>query len=223
MADVRKVLAEAGRTFAQEAGIKLADTPAQLYRLLVLSVLMSAPIQAKIAIAATGELVRAGFGTPRRMADASWQQRVDALGRGHYVRYDESTATALGEGARLLLDKYRGDLRKLHAQAPDARALGTMLREFPRLGPVGVDIFCREAQQVWPDLRPYFDGKARQGAERLGLPTDPDKLAKLADGDDLARLAAALVRVSRDKKLADSLRQPLPRYRPQRTRFAPQD
>lgn len=199
---MRQVLDKAGSTYAAEAGIQLADTPAPLYRLLVLSVLMSARIQAKIAVAAARELIKAGFGTPRKMEAASWQQRVDALGRGHYVRYDESTATALGEGARLLLDKYRGDLRKLH----DRGGLSERLREFPRLGPVGVDIFCREAQQVWPDLRPYFDDKARQGAQRLGLPADPEKLAKLVDGDDLARLAAALVRVSRDKKLADSLR-----------------
>jgi hypothetical protein len=206
MADVQQLLDKAGQTYAAEAGIKLADTPAPLYRLLVVSVLLSARIQAKIAVAAARELIGAGFGTPRRMVDAGWQERVHALGRGHYVRYDESTATALGEGAQLLLDKYGGDLRKLHRQAPDRTALGELLREFPRLGPVGVDIFCREAQQVWPDLRPYFDSKARQGAERLGLPTDPDELAGLVGGGDLARFAAALVRVSRDKKLAGSLR-----------------
>ena len=206
MADVRKVLERAGQTYAEEAGIRLAGTPAPLYRLLVLSVLMSARIQAKIAVAATRELVRAGFGTARRMADASWQDRVDALGRGHYVRYDESTATALGDGARLLLEEYGGDLRKLHARAADQEELRALLRKVPRLGPVGVDIFCREAQLVWPDLRPYFDDKARQGAQRLGLPDEPGKLAGLVDGDDQARLASALVRVSRDKKLADSLR-----------------
>lgn len=206
MADVRKLLDEAGQTYAAEAGIQLADTPAPLYRLLVVSVLLSARIQAKIAIAGARELIAAGYGTPRKMVDAAWLDRVHALGRGHYVRYDESTATALGEGAQLLLDKYGGDLRKLHRQAPDRTALGELLREFPRVGPVGVDIFCREAQQVWPDLRPYFDSKALQGAERLGLPREPDELATLVDGDDLARFAAALVRVSRDKKLAESLR-----------------
>jgi hypothetical protein len=199
MRKVDRLLEAAGQTYAAEAGIKLADKPAPLYRLLVLSVLLSARIQGKIAIAATREL--AEFGTPRRMADASWQQRVDALGRGHYVRYDESTATALGEGAQLLLDKYSGDLRKLRTDTVDE--VRDRLREIPRLGPVGVDIFCREAQQVWPELRPYLDDKALKGAERVGLPAKPAELAKLVAGDDLARLAAALVRVSRDKKLAD--------------------
>ncbi|GAB2996969.1 hypothetical protein GCM10017788_27950 [Amycolatopsis acidiphila] len=79
-----------------------------------------------------------------------------------------------------------------------------------------MDIFCREAQQVWPDLRPYFDGKARQGAERLGLPAKPDRLAELVDGGDLAAFAAALVRIGRDKKLAGSLRRAASSPPPQR-------
>jgi hypothetical protein len=203
MGTLERLLSAAGRTYADEAGIKLTDAPSALYRLLVLAVLMSARIQAKVAVSAAVELADAGLTAPGRMAGASWQQRVDALGRGHYVRYDESTATALGEGARLLADRYNGDLRKLHEQAGgDRRELARLLREVPRLGPVGVDIFCREAQQVWPDLRPYFDKKALAGAELLGLPADPEKLAKLVPGADLARLAAALVRVGRDRKLA---------------------
>lgn len=200
---MRRLLEVAGRTYSAEAGHTLTNTPSALYRLLLLSLLMSARIQAKIAIRATAELITAGLGTPRRMVEAGWQARVDALGRGHYVRYDESTATALGEGAQLLLDKHSGDLRKLHDQAGgDRAALSRSLREMPRLGPVGVDMFCREAQQVWPDLRPYLDGKVLAGAQRVGLPADSDDLARLVRDDQLARLAAALVRVARDAKLA---------------------
>lgn len=206
MGKVERLLKVAGRTYAAEAGVNLENTPSALYRLLLLSVLMSARIQAKIAVKATAELIDSGLGTPRRMAEADWQTRVDALGRGHYVRYDESTATALGKGAQLLLDKYSGDLRKLHDQAgADTAALSRALHEIPRLGPVGVDIFCREAQQVWPDLRPYFDDKALAGADRVGLPTSPPDLARLVDDDHLAQLAAALVRVTRDRKLADEV------------------
>lgn len=204
----RRLLEVAARTYADEAGIRLSDSPAMLYRLLVLSVLLSTRIKADIAVAAARELFEAGFGTPRKMLDASWQDRVDALGRGRYVRYDESTATALGEGARLLLDSYGGDLRKLRDRAGgEVGELRGLLREVPRLGPVGADIFCREAQQVWPELRPYLDRKAREGAQRIGLPTDVDELAKLVRGDDLARFSAALVRVRLDKKLAQQVTQ----------------
>jgi hypothetical protein len=199
MDTVRALLDKAGRTYAEEAGIRLADKPAPLYQLLVLSTLLSTRIKADIAVAAAREL-RTHYGTPRKMLDASWQDRVDALGRAHYVRYDESTATALGDGAQLLLAEFGGDLRK--ARGDD---LAEHLRRFPRLGPVGVDIFCREAQAVWPELRPYLDAKTLDGAKKIGLPEDPARLAKLAGGD-VSRLAAALVRVSLDSKLAKAVR-----------------
>jgi hypothetical protein len=200
---VRRLLDTCGQTYAQEAGIRLADKPAPLYQLLVLSVLLSTRIKADIAVAAAKELFAAGYRTPRTMRDASWQDRVDALGRGHYVRYDESTSTALGEGAQLLLDEYRGDLRKLRdAAGQDREELAKRLREVPRLGPTGVAIFGREAQAVWPWLRPYLDRKALDGAKRVGLPDDPDQLASRVSGDELATLSAALVRVSLDRALA---------------------
>lgn len=199
MDTVHRLLDRAGRTYADEAGITLADKPAPLYRLLVLSTLLSTRIKADIAVAAARELKR--YGTPGKMLDASWQDRVDALGRAHYVRYDESTATALGDGARLLLDEHGGDLRRLRGDD-----LRTGLRRFPRMGPVGADIFCREAQAVWPELRPYFDKKTLDGAKKIGLPADQGELAQLVAERDLARLAAGLVRVSLDKKLADAVR-----------------
>jgi WD40 repeat protein len=47
-----------------------------------------------------------------------------------------------------------------------------LLTAFPRLGPAGADIFCREAQLVWPELRPALDRKVLDGARRLCLPTN---------------------------------------------------
>jgi hypothetical protein len=199
MKTVRALLDEAGTTYADEAGITLADKPAPLYRLLVLSTLLSTRIKAGIAVAAARELRR--YGTPAKMLDASWQDRVDALGRAHYVRYDESTATALGDGARLLLDEYGGDLRKIRGD--DVHAC---LRRFPRIGPVGADIFCREAQAVWPELRPYLDKKTLDGARKVGLPAEPDELGALVPERDLPRLASALVRAGLDEDLAAAVR-----------------
>ena len=103
------------------------------------------------------------------MEAASWQDRVDALGRGHYRRYDERTATMLGTGARLCLDRWHGDLRRLHKEAgADRTVLRRLLTEFPGIGPTGADIFLREAQSVWPDVRPYADRRTLAGARRLG-------------------------------------------------------
>ncbi|MDX3432796.1 MULTISPECIES: endonuclease [unclassified Streptomyces] len=189
-----------GTTYAAEAGIRLRDTPQPLYQLLVLSLLLSARIRADIAVASARALFSHRLRTPRRMADATWQERVDALGEGGYRRYDERTATQLGDGALLLLDTYGGDLRRLRREADgEMDTLRAGLRRFPGIGPAGADIFLREVQTVWPEASPYLDAKALQGAERLGLPATPDKLVRLAKGEDPAVLAAALVRSALDK------------------------
>ncbi|MFP5021094.1 endonuclease [Pseudonocardia phyllosphaerae] len=203
---VAALLDRAGTTYATEAGITLRDTPAPLYRVLVLGTLLSTRVQASLAVAAAHALVEDGMGTPEKMRDAPWQHRVDALDRAHYTRVDEQMATALGDGAQQLLDTYDGDLRRLRTAAgDDAARIRDLLTAFPRVGPTGASIITRELQAVWPELRPALDGKALQGAERLGLPTDPDKLAGLVDGDDLARFAAALTRVGLDRSLAEEI------------------
>ncbi|MET9544096.1 endonuclease [Streptomyces sp. NPDC006627] len=203
---VRALLDAHGSTYAEDAGIRLRDTPQPLYQLLVLSVLLSARIRATVAVAAARELLDAGMRDARRMADASWQARVDALGRGGYRRYDERTSTQLGEGAELVLRDYGGDLRRLRdAAGDDEEELSRRLQKVPGLGPMGADIFLREAQRVWPGVAPRLGDKALQGARRLGLPDDPDELVRLAGGSDPAALAAALVRAALDKSIAEEL------------------
>jgi endonuclease III len=202
-----RLLRQYGQTYAEEAGIRLRNTPAPLYQLLVLCVLLAIRIRADIATAAARELFAAGMRTPKAMAEAGWQSRVDALGRAHYKRYDESTATALGEGAELLLRKYHGDLRKLREEANgDPDEVRRLLQQFPRIGPLGANIFCREAQGVWEELRPAFDERARRVAEELGLPDTPEGLAALVAPENLPRLAAALVRVGLARGAAEELK-----------------
>ena len=192
---VESLLEEHGTTYAEAAGITLRDKPSPLYQLLVLTMLSSTRIDADIAVAAARELFRAGWRTPRKMRDATWQQRVDALGRASYKRYDESTSTKLEQGATWLLETYDGDLRKLRPGDRDGvDALAEAIAETPRIGPVGAQIFVREVQDVWPEVSPFFDDRALNRAEKLGLPTEPEELAVLAPRGQVARLASALVR-----------------------------
>ena len=205
---MRALLDRYGRTYADEAGIRPADTPQSLYRLLVLATLLSARIRAGVAVAAAKELSAAGMRDPARMTAATWQQRVDALGRGGYRRYDERTARQLGEGAELVRERYGGDLRRLRDRAGgDVAGLRRALQEFPGIGPAGADIFLRGAQAVWPGTAPYLDAKALQGARSLDLPTAPAALLRLTDGTEPAVLAAALVRVALDKKSPRAVRE----------------
>jgi len=192
---VEDLLEEHGTTYASAAGITLADKPSPLFELLVLTMLSSTRISADIAVRAARELFKNGWRTPQKMRESTWQQRVDALGRGGYRRYDESTATKLDELCAVLLDEHGGDLRRIRPSGPDAADdLAKTIASFPRIGPTGARIFCREVQDVWPEVGPYFDERSLQAAERRGLPTDPEKLARLAPNGEVARLAAALTR-----------------------------
>ncbi|MFJ6753107.1 endonuclease [Streptomyces sp. NPDC091266] len=207
-ATVRALLDRHGETYAAQSGIRVRNTPQPLYQVLVLAGLLSARIRASVAVASAGELFAAGMRTPRRMAEATWQQRVDALGAGGYRRYDERTATQLGDGARLLLDAYGGDLRRMRDAADgDADALRAALQEVPGVGPAGSAIFLREVQGVWTEFAPCLDAKAVQGAERLGLPGDGAKLARLVPQDAYAAFASALVRAALDRSVADDVRE----------------
>ncbi|HLS26251.1 MAG TPA: endonuclease [Beutenbergiaceae bacterium] len=194
-----------GTTYAADAGITLRNKPAALYQLLVLSMLLSARISADIAVRAARALFDAGFTTAEKMSDATWQQRVDALGEGGYRRYDERTSTMLGEGAALLQEHWRGDLRRMRDDAESTQDIRAGLQQFPGIGPTGADIFCREVQGIWPELAPYLDTKTLDGAERLGLPTTPGRLARLVSDDDLPALAAACVRAALSREVVDDV------------------
>jgi hypothetical protein len=87
----------------------------------------------------------------------------------------------------------------------DLDRLRGLLREVPGIGPTGADIFLREVQHVWPEAAPYVDAKALSGAQRLGLPEDPSRLAELAGDTEPAVLAAALVRAALDKQVAEEV------------------
>ncbi len=205
--DIARTLVQRhGTTFAEQAGIKVADKPSPLWQLLVLSLLLSARISSDIAVAAVRELNRAGYRTPKAMHEATWQQRVDALGRGHYRRYDERTSTMLGDCAELAIERYNGDLRRLRAEADGAKGVAELLQEFKGIGPTGAMIFCREVQGEWTELAPFVDKLAAKGAERLGLATTPGRLAALVPDKDLPRLVAGCVRAARDKAVVEDVR-----------------
>lgn len=190
-----EVMAQHGTTYAEQAGITLRDEPAPLFQLLVLTVLSSARIGAGTAAASARELFRAGWRTPERMLGSARRQRVEALGRGGYRRYDESTADYLEQLARRVLDDFGGDLRRLRpGEDGSVRDLERALQDLPRIGPTGSRIFCREVQAVWPEVAPYFDPRALRTADELGWSTDPHDLARRVRPGDVARLSAALVR-----------------------------
>lgn len=195
---VRRLLKVAGTTYAAEAGVRISDRPMPLFQLLVLCMLASKPIDATIAMRAGHELFSDGLRTPKAVLDADRRTMINAFGRAHYVRYDESSATRLTEIAQRVTDEYAGDLREIARRSGnDIDSAKRMLKSFKGIGDTGAEIYLREVQDTWTWVRPYFDKRAARAAKALGLPTDPSKLGALAPRAN-ARLAAALVRASLD-------------------------
>ena len=196
---VRALLQLYPRTHMQDAGIDVADKPAALFRVLCASLLFSARISGDLATAASRALADAGWTTPQKLADSSWEQRAKVLNEAGYARYDERTARMLGEAVALLQERYGGDLRRLRkAAGGDPQGIQGLLTDFKGIGKVGAAIFCREVQAVWPELHPFADDRALSAAEKLDLGSDADALTGTVDREDFPSLLSALVRVAAD-------------------------
>lgn len=159
---VRVLLDRHGTTYLDDVGPKLKDSPAPLFGLLILSLLLSARISSGIAVAAARALRREGWTSAAGMAGATWADRTRVLNRSGYARYDERTSRMLGDTAAALQERYRGDLRRLRAEADcDVRALRKLLTGFTGIGEVGASIFLREVQGVWDEVYPFVDERER--------------------------------------------------------------
>lgn len=204
---IRVLLQDHGRTFSEELGIDLGKPgPSALFRWLCASLLFSARISASIAMKAAQAVSRHGWTTPQKMAAADWADRARTLNESGYARYDERTSTMLGQTAELLLEKYRGDLRRLRQAADrDPTRERKLLQEFKGIGNVGVDIFFREIQIAWDELAPFADQKALTVARELHLGSDAGTLARLAKPGELPRLLSALVRCGLAQKQKEVL------------------
>ena len=192
-----------GKTYAAELGIDLGKgTPSVLFRWLCASILLSARISAGLAMHAARALGDQGRTTAQKMAAATWEQRTRTLNEAGYARYDESTSRMLGDTAELLVERYGGDLRRLREAAErDAGRERALLKQCKGLGDVGVSIFFREVQLAWDELYPFADKRALDAAQRLGLGSDAQALAKQVPKQEFPRLVAALVRAGLAKDL----------------------
>lgn len=202
---IAELLARHGRTYADEIDADvLADTAESMFRLTVFALLASARIRVAAAVEACRALMAAGWTDAASMAGATWADRTRVLNENGYARYDESTSRTLESASCHLLDAYDGDVRRLRDAAgysPDRER--ELLQEIKGIGPVGADIFLREAQAGWDELVPYLDDRARETAKELGLPSDPAELAELVEREDVPRLVAALVRVRLEHDVDD--------------------
>ena len=81
-------------------------TPETVLSLLYLAMLSSARISHELAYKSLQCLIEAGYQNIETLKKSTWEKRTEVLTRGGYTRYREKTATALGELADFIVEKY---------------------------------------------------------------------------------------------------------------------
>lgn len=129
---------------AKDLSIDLASKQEkELFKWFLACLLFGKPIQQEVARRTYFEFVKEGLITPEAILEAGWDRLVEVLDRGHYVRYDFSTATKLLFIVKELKEKY-GSVSALLHQSRNGSKLSKYLQEFKGVGPVTAGIFLRE-------------------------------------------------------------------------------
>lgn len=189
-----------GGRFSSELGIDVDRGDEQIDRWLLAATLFGTRIPASVALRTYAAMARAGVRTVADAERRTWDELVELLDRGGYVRYDFRTATRLLDLAATLASRHPQGLSALADL--EASRLRAALDALPGWGPVTIRLFLRELRGVWPGADPPLDPRAVWAAQHLGL--RPPKRRQLAwllrrasgAGVDSRDLEAALVRLS---------------------------
>jgi len=182
-----------GRLCSERIGADIfRDTPEEMFHWLIGAILLSARRSSGTAVRAARALRREGLHRIDALLEADRTEVVRVLGANGPRRLNESTADVLRDTAAIVRARFGGDLRKARAN----RATLQQLHCAKGLGPLGAEIFAREAQVVWDELFPVLGGPAEKAAADLGLPTEAGDLSDLCcNRERYVRLVSALTRV----------------------------
>lgn len=200
---VQAVVDTSGKGFAEEFGFGASNQGPALFQLLCLSLLLGRRGDYHPAVAAARALRARGWFNAQHMAASTYDERIQVLKRAGCTRDADELARTFGELARVVLNRYGGDLRRLRAEARrnPQRERG-LLSSLPGVTATTADVFFREVQPVWPEVAPFADKKALVAARKLGIGNSAEHLARYTGGGGPARLAwlaGALARVEMDK------------------------
>ena len=136
------------RIYSKDLGINLeSGKEEEIFKWFLACLLFGKPIQQEVAKRAYFEFEKADLLSTEKILKAGWDKLVEILDRGHYVRYDFSTATKLLEICKELKGKY-GTIANLLKQAKNQKDLERKLLEFKGIGPVTVRIFLRDLRLI---------------------------------------------------------------------------
>ncbi|HEX5542214.1 MAG TPA: hypothetical protein VFX60_11750 [Micromonospora sp.] len=200
---VRRLVRD-GRGFAEEFGFRVTSNAANLFQLLYLSILLRSQGDYRRAVQAALALRDRGWDTPANLARSPEEERFRVIRDASHRRDARRVAATLGELAEAILQRYRGDLRRLRSAArKDPTAERELLKELPGVDDAVVDLFFRDVQIIWREVAPFADRRALAAARRLGLGRSTADLAALAGSPESERLGwlfGALARIDLENR-----------------------
>jgi len=133
--------------FSKDLSIDIASgKEAELFKWFLACLLFGKPIQQEVAKKTYFEFVKEGLTDPDAILQSGWDHLVEVLDKGHYTRYDFSTATKLLDITKVLKERY-GSVSNLIRQSKTRKELSKRLQEFKGIGPTTARIFIRDIDQ----------------------------------------------------------------------------
>lgn len=188
------IIKKFGKLYSEKLGINLnSRKEKEIFKWFLASILFGKRIGENIAMNTYREFEKAGLLTPDKISQAGWDELVNVLDRGGYVRFDFSTSTKLLNIMKDLKEKY-GSLENLHKVSKDSEDLEKRLQEFKGIGPITTNIFLREMRTVWKKANPEPSPLVKLAARNLKINLDAfNKKSKM-----FIKLEAALLRVGKN-------------------------
>ncbi|KAF2149423.1 hypothetical protein K461DRAFT_288010 [Myriangium duriaei CBS 260.36] len=182
--DELKDLEAGGKDIRTYSGSELSP-----FEELLCAIILSRPISHRLGLRTIRTILNKPyeFVSPKAISNASPDQRHQAMFDAK-TQHKDKTATQIGMLAQVVKEKFSNSeddtsLDKLRTEAgkdwDDERDL--LQTNIKGLGKTGLDIFYRRVQWLWPEAFPFVDERTARGVEKLGLPKDAEKLAKLID------------------------------------------
>ena len=100
-------------SYSEELGLDL-NRKGDRFLWFLASVLFAKRISAEIAEKTFKIFLERGLTDPYKILEAGWDELVDILDSGGYVRYDFSTASNLLDIMKCLIDEYSADIDEIH-------------------------------------------------------------------------------------------------------------
>ena len=145
---------EQKKIYAQALGIDLSSKrETEYFKWFLACLLFGKPIQQEVAKRTYFVFLEEGLDNPDAIVKAGWDKLVEVLDRGHYVRYDFSTATKLLDVSKTLKETY-GTLTDLLKQSQSIDELSSRLQAFKGIGPKTTEIFLRDMAPVFLQEHP---------------------------------------------------------------------